>query len=193
MTKPRDTTRPPVPHTAEGDYLRERRELAGLTVAQACEGTSMKPDKWGDVERGRTHSATGRPAVEWHAPAPFVAIMAARLGVTPEQLRQVGRWDAAEIVEREAAGSSSTLPPPIAAPASVTAAHAQAIEAADALFDLLVSERERQGASPNDRATLEFLWRATDGNLNLKPIDERVRDVIGWVYGPGKLADVRAV
>lgn len=172
------------PTTAEGGLLRVRREMLGLTAEQACEGTPIGRSKWGDVERGRTHGTRDKPAEEWHAPESVVAVMAMRLGVTPDELRQAGRPDAAEILEREAARPPAPRPVPPVPPSEA---------AADALFALLVRERERLGAGVNDRATLEFLWHATDGDLNLKPIAERVRDVIGWVDGPGRLAAVRAV
>lgn len=157
-----------MPHTAEGDYLRERRELAGLTVPQACEGTTMKPDKWGDVERGRTHSSAGRPAVEWHARAPLVAIMASRLGVTPAKLRELGRDDAAVIVERDAASATPALPPPFGSPAPEDA------PALDRLVAAFVKGRP-------DAETIRFLWRATDGEGRLKPLAERLDLVVNWL------------
>ena len=94
------------PTTAEGTFLRVRREMLGLTIDQACEGTPIRRSKWGDVERGRTRPSglRGQPG-EWHAPGSVVAVMAARLGVTPAELREAGREDAALVLEALALGA----------------------------------------------------------------------------------------
>jgi hypothetical protein len=158
------------PTTAEGNLLRVRREMLGLTAERASEGTPIGRSKWGDVERGRTRAARGRPAEEWHARKADVAIMATRLGVTPDELRQAGRADAAEILERETAGRARTIPQPFA-PAPIADAGV-----VDQLFAALTASRP-------DREVLEFLWRALDGDGNLKPLAERVRSVADWADG----------
>jgi transcriptional regulator with XRE-family HTH domain len=158
------------PTTTEGDLLRERRELLGLTVEQACEGTPLGRNKWGDVERGRTRARKGLPAAVWHAPAPVVAIMAARLGVLPAELTQADRADAARILEREAAH-----PTPVRA---VPTAHALGQDVValvlDKLFAALIRDRP-------DSEVLEFLWRDIDGEGNLRPIGERMQSVVDWL------------
>lgn len=151
-----------------------------MSLEQASAGTPVRHSKWGDVERGRTHAKPGRPVKEWHAPAATVVIMAARLGVTPDELREAGRADAAEILEREAARAPAPRPQPPAVTSDAAAL--------DALFEAWVADRARQGAAPSDRVMLEFLWHATDGEGRPKSAAERVRSVIAWADGPGRQA-----
>jgi transcriptional regulator with XRE-family HTH domain len=158
------------PTTAEGELIRERRELLGLTVGQACEGTPLGRNKWGDVERGRTRARQGLPAAEWHAPAPVVAIMAARLDVSPAELAQAHRDDAARILEREAAHPS----PVRAAPQAHGLGPDILVIVLDKLFAALIRDRP-------DREVLEFLWRDIDGEANLRPLGERMQSVVDWI------------
>ncbi len=162
------------PTTHEGDLLRERRELLGLTVEQACEGTPLGRNKWGDVERGRTRARKGLPPAEWHAPAPVVAIMAARLGVPPADLAQAERDDAARILEREAAHPS----PARAVPTAGALGPDILVLVLDKLFAALIRDRR-------DREVLEFLWRDIDGEGNLRPLAGRMQSVIDWIDDRG--------
>lgn len=159
-----------LPHTAEGDLLRERRELAGLSVEQACAGTPLKRSKWGDVERGRSRAARGNPPREWHAPAPVVAIMAMRLKVAPADIAETGREDAAAIVERETASPSAS----VHAPASMD----DLMSAADDMFFAFAESR------PDKRVLFGMWYRSFDAEGRLKPLDERMRQVAAWLGRP---------
>ena len=154
------------PSTAEGKLLRARRDMLGLTAQQASEGTAIGRSGWGDIERGRTRAAKGKPPEEWHAPASDVAIMAIRLGVRPDELRQAGRADAAEIVERETAKPS---------PAQVVV---PAVDADSADFDRLF--RALTEGRP-DTETLWYLAHALDGEGRLRSFKDRVDLIVGYL------------
>jgi hypothetical protein len=159
------------PSTNEGNLLRERRLLLGLTVKQAATGTAVKHDKWGDVERGHTHGNARYPSAEWHAEAPIVAIMAARLGVMPGEMSAAGRADVAGILERDTA----RLPPPVStAPAAEPHSH----DKCDELITELIAEIEKHGLGN----LLPWLWtRAIDGEGREESRDRRLEDSLAWL------------
>jgi transcriptional regulator with XRE-family HTH domain len=168
------------PTTPEGRLIRRyrKRQSPEPTIPVLAERLGWSEGKTGAVERGHT---SRNP--DFRPDANDLAHVAAELRIPPIELDGIGRDDAAAILR--AMTGAPAEPAPEAAP--------EILAALDALVSLLIRERERHGASPNDRATIEFIWDGTDGNLNPKPLADRVRDVIGWVDGPGRLAAVRAV
>ena len=86
------TTRPP-----EGQLLADarHRRVPKLSAEQAAALAGMSENRWLQIETGR--GPGGRRVV---ADETRLAIMAHAVGVDPEELRAVGRGDAADVYER---------------------------------------------------------------------------------------------
>lgn len=87
------TTNPQPPPEAE--LIRARREAAPYqSVKQAAKLAGISDTRWRQIEQGyRMHR--GRVEADTAAPAPILARMALTVGVTPAELEQAGRPDAA--------------------------------------------------------------------------------------------------
>ena len=64
-------------------------------MTKAAEKAGISPSRWRSIENGWRWESKGKAVVE-HAPAATLAKVADFLGITPAQLRQVGRADAAQ-------------------------------------------------------------------------------------------------
>lgn len=134
------------PATPEGRLLRTAREDAGLTMQQAADAIGISRKQLGEIERGISQ---GR---EFHPPDRTLAPLAAKLGVTPEQLTAAGRENAARIV--------ADMQPAVADD--------------DRVMETLIASRP-------DGEFLWFLWRETGNDMKLLPREHRVRRVLEWV------------
>jgi transcriptional regulator with XRE-family HTH domain len=87
--------------TAEGELIRQARDLAipRLSIRAAAARIGMSPEHWGNVERGYRYTKQDDPTRSFAAPAATIAKMASAVGVTPDQLAEVGREDAARLLE----------------------------------------------------------------------------------------------
>lgn len=103
---------PPKP-PAEGELIRVAREALALSADAAAARTPVRIQgtRWRQLERGWERA---RPLKLAPAPARTLAHMAHTVGVTPEQLDDVQREDAAEILRaiqrQEEAGPPATVP-----------------------------------------------------------------------------------
>lgn len=92
------------PHPPREAALVERaRESLGLSVRKAAQKAGISEARWRQIAKGYTKvkADVSVPAV---APAATLAAMALAVGVTPSQLREVDRSDAAQILEVEVQG-----------------------------------------------------------------------------------------
>lgn len=78
-----------------------------LSVRKAAEAASISEGRWRSLAKG-THQVSKGTAVPTRAPADTLARMARVVGATPDQLREVGREDAAG--ELEVMGDSQHRP-----------------------------------------------------------------------------------
>jgi transcriptional regulator with XRE-family HTH domain len=92
MTAPPHEAQQPPP---EADLIRIARLARGLSPERAAELTRIQlgGSRWRQIERG--YKTKGTPV---QAPAKTLAHMAHVVGAPPEQLAEVGRGDAAEIL-----------------------------------------------------------------------------------------------
>ena len=102
----------------EARLIRTAREAVGMTAAQAAQATegAVSATYWRDVERGYGGRRGVRAAAR--ASSRLLAAMARVTGVTPEQLKEAQREDAArvlaEIQRREAPhGPALRMVPPV--------------------------------------------------------------------------------
>jgi hypothetical protein len=89
------------PLTPEGKLIRRARELAipKLTIRAAAARIGISAEQWGYVERGYIPTRRGEQQRPFTPTAVNLAKMAASVGVTPRQLSEIGRADAAAILE----------------------------------------------------------------------------------------------
>src|SRR6478752_4558052 len=89
-----------LPSTAEGTLLRRARERIRpkASIATAAKQAGVSPENWGHVERGYQSMGKEQPPRTVIPPAPTLAHMAHAVGVTPDELEQIGRTDAADIL-----------------------------------------------------------------------------------------------
>ncbi|MES5383901.1 hypothetical protein ABVN64_30350 [Mycolicibacterium conceptionense] len=66
-----------------------------MSVRKAAEAASISEGRWRSLAKG-THQVSKGTAVPTRAPADTLARMARTVGATPDQLREVGRGDAAD-------------------------------------------------------------------------------------------------
>ncbi|OBF14438.1 hypothetical protein A5746_14390 [Mycolicibacterium conceptionense] len=76
------------------ESLRKRVRPA-MSVRKAAEAASISEGRWRSLAKG-THQVSKGTAVPTRAPADTLARMARTVGATPDQLREVGRGDAAD-------------------------------------------------------------------------------------------------
>lgn len=69
-----------------------------MSVRKAAEAASISEGRWRSLAKG-THQVSKGTAVPTRAPADTLARMARAVGATPDQLREVGRNDAADELE----------------------------------------------------------------------------------------------
>ena len=102
----------PPPPTAEGELIRQARDLAipRLSIRAAATRIGMSPEHWGNIERGYRYAKQDEPPRPFAAPAPTIAKMASAVGVTPDQLTDAGREDAARMLEEIRRRESTPLP-----------------------------------------------------------------------------------
>ena len=162
------------PSTPEGQLIRTARERAvpRLTIAAAAQRTGISAEQWGTVERGHTRARPGSPTRRFSAPRMTVARMAAAVGgVTPADLEACGRKDAAdELRVMQAADRPADL---------------------EALFGRLLRALADGRPSPQVLETLPMVWRLTDTEGNLRPVEDRVTIMIGLVGGAAGAAALR--
>ncbi|WP_433368447.1 hypothetical protein ACQPZX_41580 [Actinoplanes sp. CA-142083] len=85
------------PQRPEGALIHEAQQRSGRSIRQVATEAGMSDARWRQVVKGLMHvSGVSTPVV---APAPTLARMALVVGVTPQQLRDAGRDDAAEGLE----------------------------------------------------------------------------------------------
>lgn len=107
---------PPPPPTAEGELIRQARDLAipKLSIRAAAARAGISPEQWGNIERSYRYTRPGDPVRPFiGAPAATIAKMARVVGVTPTQLSGAGREDAARMLEamqrRDAAAAADEI------------------------------------------------------------------------------------
>lgn len=86
------------PSTAEGALVRRARERVRpkISIAAAAKRANMSPDNWGHVERGYQSTGRGQPPRQVIPPTGTLAHMANAVGITPQELEDIGRSDAAD-------------------------------------------------------------------------------------------------
>jgi hypothetical protein len=84
----------------DGDLIRRARErmVPRMSIREAARLTGDSEGNWGHCERGYQLMADGARRSIAHPPAPTLARMASVVGVTPVQLEEIGRGDAAAIL-----------------------------------------------------------------------------------------------
>ncbi len=102
--------------TAEGALLRRARQRAipKISTAAAAKRAGTSVENWGHVERGYQSTGAGKPRRLVNPPDDTLARMAYAVHVAPEELEEVGRSAAAdllrEIIEREQAAAPPKTP-----------------------------------------------------------------------------------
>jgi transcriptional regulator with XRE-family HTH domain len=99
------TERPPAP--PEGQLITDAIQRAGLSIREASRRAGISYGRWRQITTGFQNISPGTYAPV-RAPAATLARMAAAARVTPAQLTQAGRADAAQIL----ADIADTPPPP---------------------------------------------------------------------------------
>lgn len=168
--------------TPEGDLIRFARESAvpSLTQRQAATKLSdafpegLSAEQWGTIERGHTRARPGQPARLFTAPPRTVARMAATVGVTPEQLENLGqdRHLQAAAFLRQIQGR----------PAS---------EDADKLIGELFTALAAARPSPDVIATLPRFWDLQDGQGGKRTMADRVSIIIQFVTSGQQAGELR--
>lgn len=115
-------SRPDAP--AEGKLVETLRNgfAPPLTLRAAAAAIGISDRRWRQIENG--YKMEGGAPVRVHAPADTLARMARVVGASPEQLRDAGRGDAAELLDKgveSAAGARSNRRPAAASGAAFTA------------------------------------------------------------------------
>lgn len=85
------------PQRPEGKLIQDALQATGRSIRQVAPEAGLSDARWRQLVKGSMNKA-GR-VVEEIAPAYTLARMARAVGVTPNQLRQVGRDDAANALE----------------------------------------------------------------------------------------------
>ncbi|WP_157251064.1 helix-turn-helix domain-containing protein [Nonomuraea typhae] len=88
------------PSTKEGALLRVARQRLRpkLSMGDAAEQAGITADYWGHIERGYQSMGKDQPPREVIAPASTLAHMARAAKLTPEELAEAGRTDAADFL-----------------------------------------------------------------------------------------------
>jgi len=89
---------PPPPPEAQLIAARRRAAWPRLSMRRAAIAAGISPSTWAEVETARKKVAPGVEVYRKGSPE-MLAPMAAALGITPEELRDRGRGDAAEELE----------------------------------------------------------------------------------------------
>ena len=138
-----------LPPTAEGALLRKARQRIRprLSIEAAAARASMSAENWGHVERGYQSMGRGQEPRIVIPPGPTLAHMARVVGLTPRDLAEIGRGDAADIL---ADLITPTEAHPAAGPVSLRAGASAATivteaPAARRLPRWFISELERRG------------------------------------------------
>ncbi len=89
-----------LPPTPEGALIRRVRQSARprLSIPAAAKRAGMSEETWGHLERGYKPGAKGQGPTTFSASDQMVAHAAYAIGVTPEDLEQVDRPGAAEVL-----------------------------------------------------------------------------------------------
>lgn len=80
---------------AEGKLIQEAMRIRGLSARKAAKDAGMSDARWRQIVNGYASAGAGQ-TVAVRAPDDTLARMARVVGVTPQQLTQVGRDSAAE-------------------------------------------------------------------------------------------------
>jgi transcriptional regulator with XRE-family HTH domain len=85
----------------EGELIRRAREayIPRLSLRSAAAKVGISVEYWGQVERGYQQAGRGRPVRRVVPGAQTLAQMAYAVEVAPNELEEVGRHDAAEVLE----------------------------------------------------------------------------------------------
>lgn len=95
------------PPTPEGELIRTAREahIPRLSIREAARRVGLSFEIWGATERGYQSLGRGKPVRKADSSHVTVAQMAFAVGVSPEELAETGRADAAatlrEIIRRQ--------------------------------------------------------------------------------------------
>lgn len=102
------------PSTREGALLRRARQRLRprLSMAEAAQGAGISEDYWGHIERGYQSMGKGQPPRQVIAPSDTLAHMARAVSLTPDELSEAGRDDAAAVLA-DLLGSERESPPVI--------------------------------------------------------------------------------
>lgn len=89
-----------LPATPEGALIRRVRQSARprLSIPAAAKRAGMSEETWGHLERGYKPGIKGQGPTAFSASDQIVAHAAFALGMAPEDLEQVGRSGAAELL-----------------------------------------------------------------------------------------------
>jgi plasmid maintenance system antidote protein VapI len=96
--------------TPEGILLGEALKRSGLSARAAAKRAGMSDNRWHQIVKGYQPVGRGVFAPVRDAPADTVARMALVVGVTPEQLAEAGRDDAAEQLRKMPAPTAAGEP-----------------------------------------------------------------------------------
>lgn len=155
-----------MPRTAEGQRLRSARKShePPLSIDAAARLAGISTDHWGNIERGyeRRAGVPGRTEIDAQ-PAILAKMALATGGITPEDLEDDGRADAAAELRRLLARDERHL-------AAVPA------ELSDELIEAFI-----RGRPDTEQDVLWFIWRRADTAGTLRPRAERYRDLLDWV------------
>ena len=94
-------TGPDLPATLEGDLIRRARDRAvpKLSIRRAAARIGISPEHWGNIERGHKSAGATETPRPLSPSASMLAKMAGVVGVTPGELAEAGRQDAARELE----------------------------------------------------------------------------------------------
>jgi hypothetical protein len=149
----------------EGKLIADALTRSGMSIRKASKQAGISYGRWRQITSGYQNVSPGSYA-RVTAPADTLARMAAVVSVTPEQLEEAGRPDAAGSLR-----SGSARPPSTGR--GVTAAEENLIlEAAEVL-------RRRREALPHSDPGLEFLRKQYPGLVLPPEVMKRVREVWG--------------
>ena len=108
-------TGPDLPATLEGDLIRRARDRAvpKLSIRRAAARIGISPEHWGNIERGHKSAGATETPRPLSPSASMLAKMAGVVGVTPGELAEAGRQDAArELEEMQRRRPLAVVPPP---------------------------------------------------------------------------------
>lgn len=110
LCEARVMTAKPAP-TPEGKLIQSAAKRAGISARQAAPKAQISEGRWRQITNGYQVVTKGLYSPVRDAPAETVAAMARVVGVTPEELEEAGRPDAATILQQMGPYPEDPVPP----------------------------------------------------------------------------------